>query len=32
MGSSWYTHGTHMVTEIKEYDIKAHEHGMLALR
>ena len=32
MSSSWYTHSVHMVTEIKEYDIKAYEHGMVALR
>ena len=32
MGSSWCTHGACMVTEIKEYDVKAHEHGMVALR
>jgi len=31
-GSSWCTHGTHMVTEIKEYDIRAHGYGMVALR
>ena len=31
-GSSWCTHGAHMVTEIKEYDVRAHEHGMVALR
>jgi len=31
-GFSWYTHGIHMVIEIKEYDIRAHEHGMVALR
>jgi len=32
MGSSWYTHGACMVTEIKEYDVRAHGHGMVALR
>jgi len=31
-GSSWYTHGAHMVMEIKEYDVKAHRHDMVALR
>jgi len=31
-GSSWCTHGIHMVTEIKEYDIRAHGYGMVALR
>ena len=31
-GSSWYTHDVHMVTEIKEYDVRAHGHGMVALR
>ena len=31
MGSSWCTHGACMVTEIKEYDVRAHEHGMIAL-
>jgi len=31
-GSSWCTHGTHMVMEIKEYDIRAHGYGMVALR
>jgi len=30
--SSWYTHGAHMVTEIKEYNVRAHGHGMVALR
>jgi len=28
-GSSWCTHGAHMVTEIKEYDIRAHGYGMV---
>ena len=32
IGSLWYTYGTHMVTEIKEYDVRAHGHDMLALR
>ena len=32
MGFSWYTHGACMVTEIKEYDVRTHEHGMVALR
>jgi len=31
-GSSWYTHGAHMVMEIKEYDIRVHGYGMIALR
>jgi len=31
-GSSWYTHGAHMVTEIKEYDIRAYGYDMVALR
>ena len=31
-GFSWCTHGTCMVTEIKEYDVRAHGHGMVALR
>ena len=31
-GSSWYTYGAHMVMEIKEYDVRAHGHGMVALR
>ena len=30
--SSWYTYGTYMVMEIKEYDIRAHGYGMVALR
>ena len=32
MGSSWCTHGAYIVTEINKYDIRAHEHGMVALR
>ena len=28
-GSSWYIHGMHIVMEIQEYDIRAHEYGML---
>ena len=32
----WFPHGVHMVhicmTEIKEYDIRAHGHGIVALR
>jgi len=33
MGFSWYTHGAHMYDrEIKEYDVRAHGHGMVALR
>jgi len=31
-GSSWCTHGAHMVMEIKEYDIRAHGYSMVALR
>jgi len=31
-GSSWCTHGAHIVTEIKEYDIRTHGYGMVALR
>jgi len=31
-GFSWYTHGAYMVTEIKEYDIRAYGHGIVALR
>jgi len=31
-GSSWCTHGAYMVMEIKEYDIRAHGYGMVALR
>jgi len=31
-GSSWYIHGTYMVTEIKEYDIRTHGYSMVALR
>jgi len=30
--SSWCTYGTCMVIEIKEYDVRAYEHGMVALR
>jgi len=33
---AWVPHGIHMVhayiMEIKEYDVRAHEHGMMALR
>ena len=29
--SSWCTYSACMVTEIKEYDIRAHRHGMVAL-
>jgi len=33
---TWVPHGVHMVhtcmTEIKEYDIRAYRHGMLALK
>ena len=29
MSFSWYTHGVHMVMEIKEYDIRAHGYGMV---
>jgi len=32
MSFSWYTHGACMVMEIKEYDVRAHEYGMVALR
>jgi len=32
MGSSWYTHGAHMVMEIKEYNVRAYRYGMVALR
>ena len=32
MSSSWCTHGTHMVMEIKEYNVRAYGHGMVALR
>jgi len=31
-GSSWCIHGAHIVIEIKEYDIRAHGYGMVALR
>ena len=30
--SSWYTHGAHMVMEIKEYDVRAHVGSMVTLR
>ena len=30
--SSWYIYGVCMMTEIKEYDVRAHVYGMLALR
>jgi len=33
---TWVPHGVHMVhtciMEIKEYDVRAHGHGMVALR
>ena len=32
MGFSWCIHGAYIVIEIKEYDIRAHRYGMLALR
>jgi len=36
MLTTWLPYGTHMVhawmMEIKEYDIRAHGHGMVALR
>ena len=32
MSSSWCTHGAYMVMEIKEYDVRVYEHGMVALR
>ena len=32
MGSTWCIHGAHMVTEIKEYNVRAHGHGMVVLR
>jgi len=32
IGSSWCTHDAYMVMEIKEYDVRVHGHGMLALR
>ena len=32
ISSSWYTHGVCMVMEIKEYDVRVHKHGMVALR
>jgi len=31
-GFSWYTHGAYIMTEIKEYNIRAHRYGMVALR
>jgi len=31
-GSSWCIHNTYMVTEIKEYDVRAHGHSMVVLR
>ena len=31
-GFSWYTHGAHMVMEIKEYDVRAHGHSIVVLR
>jgi len=31
-GSSWYAYGAYMVMEIKEYNVRAHRHGMVALR
>jgi len=31
-GSSWCTYNAHMVIEIKEYDIRIHGYGMVALR
>jgi len=31
-GFSWYTYSAHMVTEIKEYNVRVHRHGMVALR
>jgi len=36
MLTAWVPHGVHMVhvymAEIKEYDVRAHGHGMVALR
>jgi len=32
MGSSWYTYGAYMVIEIKEYDVRAYEYDIVALR
>jgi len=32
MDSSWCTHGACIVMEIKEYDVRAHGYGMMALR
>jgi len=31
-GSSWCIYGAYIVTEIKEYDVRAHGHGMVVLR
>jgi len=31
-GSSWCTHGVHIVTEIKEYDVRAYGHGIVTLK
>ena len=31
-GSSWCTHGVYIVTETKEYDVRAYGHSMVALR
>ena len=32
MGSIWCIHGACIVMEIKEYDVRAHGHSMVALR
>jgi len=36
MLTAWVSHGVYMVytymTEIKEHDVRAHGHGMVALR
>jgi len=32
MSSTWHTHGACMVMEIKEYDVRAYRHDMIALR
>jgi len=36
MLTTWVPHGVHMMhtfmTEIKEYDVRAHGYGMVALR
>ena len=32
MSFSWCTHGACIVMEIKEYDVRVHGHGMVALR